>query len=496
MLRLGFVLSGLLLSCNTTQVSKIRSIDKSPSTEGVLLSGKDPQNQLYRAVGFFKGKLNCTAFLWNSRTHAVGPATVITNGHCVQDFASKATAFEVITNQILDRPMAVSFPFFFDQIEETTVYNGKKIVYASMNAVDIAIVELDVTWEQLEQVGLRPLTLASEPAIVGAPLKVIGIPLGGIDPSEQYLRQMLCKQEGKVDLVEWHWHWFDSQRNNCANIVKGNSGSPVLNNLGQVVSLLNTTSVGAISESCYMGNPCEVQSDKTALVPNKSYAVGLERLPKCFDGEGLLRFTQDCFLPRPEILAVTNAPSNPTAPIDRQGQPLLWKTSITSPQFRQMQWKFGPLFKTNCRDLEGYTEPQSLDQGILNGTPIPTENGIYGLCLLGSTADIPADSRFANVYILNVDTISPSLKPLLNVNTGSVYTRVDPIFAVPELSDYSLAHGPIVGPTCEALTYFTYRRIPVILKNSDLPLRFCVQGKDHVGNKGPIFEYPLAKASR
>jgi hypothetical protein len=249
----------------------------------------------------------------------------------------------------------------------------------------------------------------------------------------------------------------------------------VLNAQNEVFAVLNTTSATGISDSCYLGNPCEMQRPGTVMVANKNYAMDIVGLQECFDDQ-TLAFGSDCPLPGPETVAYRDAPAIPTRPVDRQGQPLHWTV-----QAENAIWKMGAVGDIDCRDDDDYRR-EPLPTGEL-----PQENGVYLLCLQKEDAD----ERFPTVVVLSLDTRPPTLKPELSLWYSERGVSFEPIFKVPELSFFWVGFGPQEGTSCETLKLTPYRRIPIHVDKRNLPARICVQGEDHAGNRGPIFSYDV-----
>lgn len=179
----------------------------------------------------------------------------------------------------------------------------------------------------------------------------------------------------------------------------------------------------------------------------------------------------------------------PTRPVDLQNRPILWNLKTSSQSFDQLRWKLISPAEGDCREKKGYSELLPIDAPILTGQAIPNQAGIYLLCLWGSHNREPADLRFPTVVVLSIDTKSPSLKPSLSLRVGDDHVSFEPIFQVPELSSFWLGFGPAATTSCDSLRLSPYRRIPVNITAEDLPAKICVQGEDHAGNRGPIFEY-------
>jgi hypothetical protein len=336
--------------------------------------------------------------------------------------------------------------------------------------------ELNASWGELERKGLGPLPQARKSTEAGRAIRTVGAPQGSFPIHEQFLREAHCVEETRTSIVEWYWTWFDMHRNSCADVREGSSGSPVLNDQGQVYAVLNTTSATGTSDSCYLGNPCELQEPGAFMVANKNYAINVVDLQGCFKDQALT-FGDDCPLPSPETVAYRDAPPTPTGPVDRQGQALRWEIKAEE----QALWKLGPVGEIDCLDDDDY------QNGPLPNGELPKDNGVYLLCLQKKNAD----ERFPTVVVLSLDTRPPTLKPELSLMGWGDGLSFEPIFQVPELSFYWVGFGRQGETQCDNLKLTPYRRIPIRIKKEDLPARICVQGEDHAGNRGPVFAYDV-----
>ena len=106
--------------------------------------------------------------------------------------------------------------------------------------------------------------------------------------------------------------------------------------------------------------------------------------------------------------------------------------------------------------------------------------GFYVLCVAE-----PGSERFAASAIVQVDSTPPVRQPELSVNDAGDTLFVEPIFSVPELSDFVIKFGsPPVTDCADEEGYSRFRRIPVQVAVSELPVTVCVIGSDEAGNEG------------
>ncbi len=474
--RFSLLIATVLFGCQSSYSSRFQNEEGGFPEPSILLKNAHGAAQAFSSVGRLHAAMTCTAFLW--KPEGAGPeakALALTNGHCVMPYSDRSSAYDVWVKRPASSEWKLVLNYFVDTPESRRTIPVQSIVYATMKATDLALLELNASWAELERDGLKPLPEAQKPASANSPIRTVGVPLGPFPSAEQFLREAHCVEETRASIVEWYWTWFDAHRNSCADIHEGSSGSPVVNAQGEVYAILNTTSAGSISDSCYLGNPCEMQRPGAFMVANKNYALDLTDLSQCFQNQ-LLTFGPDCPLPPPETVAYRNAPVIPTGPLDKQGQPIRWAVEAQG-----ALWKLGPVGEIDCRDDDEYRS-EALPSG-----PLSQDNGVYLLCLQKKDAD----ERFPTVVVLSLDTRAPTLKPELSLHSSAQFLSFEPIFQVPELSLYWVGFGPKGQTNCENLKLTPYRRIPVRIPAKDLPARICVQGEDHAGNRGPIFAYDV-----
>jgi hypothetical protein len=467
---------GALFACQTSYNSKFQNEEGGFPEPSVLLKNAQGTQQALASVGRLEAAMSCTAFLWKpADAKPEASALVVTNGHCVMPYSDRASTYEVWTERPAPQTWTLILNYFVDTQNAQTTIGIQSIVYASMKGVDLALLKLPMSWAELETLGLKPLPVAPRAPRSGTAIRTVGVPLGDFPQEEQFLREAHCVEETRVSLVEWYWTWFNTHRNSCADIREGSSGSPVLNAEGAVYAVINTTSATGISDSCYLGNPCEMQRPGAFMVANKNYAIPLVDLDDCFN-QDTFAFGSACPLPSPDTVAYEDAPYIPLRPVDQNGEPIHWQVKAPG-----ALWKFGAVGDIDCLDDDDY-RAEPLPTGAL-----PEANGVYLLCLQKPKGDV----RFPTVVVLSIDTRPPTLKPRLSIFGLDTGLRYEPIFQVPELSFYRIGHGPLASTQCENLVLRPYRRIPIFIDGKDLPARICVQGEDHAGNPGPIFSYEV-----
>ena len=54
------------------------------------------------------------------------------------------------------------------------------------------------------------LTEEQAHAVLQRTIDLLGVPVAGIDPEEQFLRREDCTMTGQADLLEFQWHFFDA----------------------------------------------------------------------------------------------------------------------------------------------------------------------------------------------------------------------------------------------------------------------------------------------
>lgn len=285
-------------------------------------------------------------------------------------------------------------------------------------------------------------------------------------------------------------------RADCPDIYGGSSGSPVIDrSSGLVVAIVNTTTLGSGGGSdCFLGRPCEVTGSAWSVAPDTSYVMPTTGLAACFDAAGGFALGGACPLDPGSGVVLSGAPqtANPNLPGSAGRPPVTrWATTMGGDGFDAYRTKTGPLGSTDCEATSGYGDAKTIANDPVVDDPLPTTEGQYVLCALGHSNLSPGDGwqepRFASFASVLIDTTPPRGVPQLSVrDDGPGGWSVEPIFAIPEFSDYSLKAGPARQVDCaDANGYVRYRRVPIVVPAEGAPAAVCIQSYDDANNPAP-----------
>ncbi|STD10926.1 V8-like Glu-specific endopeptidase [Dermatophilus congolensis] len=151
-----------------------------------------------------------------------------------------------------------------------------KLLYATLKRSDVALYELDKTFEELERGGVKPRYFAKATPEVGDELSI---------PSALWGKSYLCGFNGFIPVLkEGNYYWEKSLRysGEKCGLIPGTSGSPIFNKDGEIVGIHNTKNEGG--KKCEADNPCEVdESGKVSVAQGVSYGQRVDELVGCFD---------------------------------------------------------------------------------------------------------------------------------------------------------------------------------------------------------------------
>jgi len=416
----------------------------------------------------------CTGFIINHGV-ANAPAYLMTNGHCVGLFDSATVHHQ------LPAEGKARFNLFKDNLAGAISVNINEISWASMRGTDIAILKTDQTLAQLQQQGLRAYTLAPLPK-PGTALSIAGVPVKDIPQEEWALRQVQCKAGQTTRVFEFVWIWDRAQAGDCGGILPGHSGSPVFDPAGQVVGIVNTSTIGAeAGGNCYLGKPCELRKTGVVAAPNTSYWLAVDGIRGCFTANGEFSLQQAaCSLEQPEPFVARNAARVQQARIGWQTE-LAWQAELAGP--RTISLKSGPLHSTDCRDPAGYNG--SYFSGAVYEKAIgSSKEGHWLLCAAGYGEDGRIQTRNAGFTTLEIDNTAPVRPVKLHVVRFDGAIKFQPLFSPPELSSYRWKVGKPSETDCaDSAGYRTFFRIPRFAELNELPLKVCLIGSDEAGNE-------------
>jgi hypothetical protein len=285
-----------------------------------------------------------------------------------------------------------------------------------------------LTLGQLKEIGIEPLSWARELPAFGDEIRIISAAAGDGNGTE-FLREHRCRHEGLTDVVESIWHWHDLARNNCEDILPGTSGAPVLNQDDALFAIVNTSSRHALSQDCYLGQPCELTEQNFQVAASRNYGSVVLGLPHCFNAQGVFSLDDArCPLERKSSLLITGQSQTPLNPQTLKAQDRRWNIQLqpADKSSRGFRYKTVRLPSQKCRQSSGYSERLSWSDTRLKALPLPQTPGLHALCLVSEEDFQRNELRHAARVILNVDTKAPQLKPRLVTHPNAQ----DPFMAV------------------------------------------------------------------
>ncbi|MCO5187712.1 MAG: hypothetical protein M9918_05830 [Anaerolineae bacterium] len=453
----------------------------------VALENADGAYDSYRAIGRLNGDVTCTTVFVAPGDNPAAPATVLTSGRCAGAFGAN----ETFTDREVDG-WIVQFNNFADMPDAQVELPVQRIVYATMRGMDVAVLELDATVQEMADAGITPLALTTTEAEPGT--RVIAVSSASDEDSAEatFLRAATCTLDDQADLLEFVWQWHAAWRNDCADITSASAGSPLLDvEDNRIVALSSTTTAGSDQGNCYLDRPCEIGNDGVTVREAANYAVSVAGLNACFSADGVLDVTLDaCPLPGAELIGVSGAPMATqavTTDSDGNESPVTWNATVSSGAFSHYRTKIGPVTSTDCRDGADYSEPLSLADGGLIDDPLPLEDGFYVLCVIGGNSEVVdetwQDSADAISIRVEIDATPPTIEPLIAIRELDDVWRIGYRYTPPEISAYLFKIGPLAATDCtELLDYFDPGQGEIDLAQADGPYTLCVIAIDQAGN--------------
>jgi uncharacterized protein (TIGR03437 family) len=455
-----------------------------------LLSNRQGENDAYTGVGRLSGNGTCTGFLLRATNAptASTPAYVVTNGHCVD----RSSANAIVAGAAFSG--RVVFRFFHDTIERQLAAAIRRTAYSTMKAVDVAVLELNSTYTELLDAAVRPLAVSSTPASGGDDVITVGAPVSNIPAEESFLRLARCTLDPPVDLIEWIWRFWRALPNRCSDIHGGSSGSPMIAaGSGQVVALINTSTVGAPRDSgafpCSLNQPCEVASGGFRYRQNTNYAVPIHGLAACFDAQGVFDLTRSgCPLDPGRQLTLS------TPAIAMQPGKATWNVRVSGAAWPFYRYKTVREGHGDCRDPGGYGPALAVSETSRIDDALPAEQGRYYLCVVGmgsASGESAQPLKFVSMVHARVDGEPPVPRSRYSFQDTGAEFVIQPVFLPPEIVDFRYKINEGQSPCGNSADYLPYRRVPIRVTKATKPESFCLIAVDEAGNAGEPLEIAL-----
>jgi hypothetical protein len=437
---------------------------------------------------------NCTGTLIDTGV-PTGPAYILTNGHCTGDVGRSAQAVTI------GEEWFGPADFFAAKGSEAVLsVDAEMLEYSTMRGRDIAIVRLAATLGELEDLGVRPIPIASREPSPGTSVVNIGVPVQDLAPDDWVLRRGECTLGEQHTLIESAWLWFGSWANDCPGIIQGSSGSPLLtlDATGaptEVVSVINTTSWGvstADGGECFINRPCQVSPDGAEMVEETSYGVSVAGVDHCFNGAGVFVLSDGCPLETTSVWATRGGGSfrGGNKPNGVGQNP---EVSLAGTHPGTARVAIAPLGDgTNCLSPGAYTEAMVVsfpsagepwEDGVIVPVPLPEEEGRYVFCAV-------ADDNYggATTVLFDVDRtppIFPADATVQSIGDGAVLVQAH--LNPPEISTVRFTWGHPDTVDCDDTATFQDLFIaPLTIFADDLPATYCLYGLDAAGNPTPV----------
>jgi len=472
-----WLLSGLLCLSGSLSVAHGKDYGEGVQnfTESKILNNKDGSHDHWRGIGrLFSLNGNCTATLLDTQDPTgtlPTPAYVLTSGHCTE-----LTNASIVTNKPI--PGFMQFNYFADTAPFLT-YPLKKVAWRSIQGVDMAIIELDVSLRTLLKEGIQPLGLAIERPVDGTDVLVVGAPMHDQDT----LRLAACTLQPAQEIVEGRWVWRNTLMTRCKDMKGGGSGSPLLDRrTNQIIGVIGTGNLGVQAYPCAEHAPCTPDGGHYKAIPGDVYGNPTDFLSRCFV-EGLLVQNVDSSCPLYPVFSVSAAADSPQRYVrigkkeDGTAEIPTWNYhfTINTPFYRHKTVRTA----MDCERPQHYSGVTSAQEAFID-TEIGDQVGMYFLCIVGvgSADQRPSEGLTNNVLSLPVEILdnTPTAQPELSFAAGvQVSTTANEL---PHRT-YAYKFGPTRTTDCSDKTdYSPSEYIYAWLENSDMPGKLCTIAYD------------------
>jgi uncharacterized protein (TIGR03437 family) len=475
----------LILLCGAESLLADR---KQPPASSQLLKNAASENSAFAAVGQLKATLTCTGTLIDPSGSGApeAKAWLLSAGHCVS-----LEPYGVILNQ--PSTAQVQFNYFVDTANSRITVKARAIAWSSMKGVDVSLIELNATLGDLRVQGLVPFHLASSKPRAGQSVFWTGIPLSPIPPELQFLRLGRCTLGSPVPLLEGSWIWNADHSNDCPDLYAGASGSPLFDaDANEVIGVIGTTTTLNFEQGpdydCQVNRPCVTRGGGPVMQTNTSYASPVQGLGQCFDQANVLDVNRVGCPLDPGYQLTIQSGANEVQP-EVNGSPATWNAALGgSPHY--YAYKHFPIGEDDCGSFSGYTAPIPVATAPVINDRVGSKDGYYLLCVIAG--DMPSfDSSWqrlphASMRFKKLDS-QPPFVPIdyvvVPLTSGYQLTNLTGGEGTSDLGITQAKSGPPSMTDCsDPQNYRALLSIPMIVRNSDMPLRVCWKISDKAGN--------------
>ncbi len=285
----------------STLVSIFATLFAASTAQAFPLTSSKPWNpstgvEIFYSSGFtYDGVAalsNCSgSFVKFKSAPASALGLVLTNGHCTGGmFGGMPKPGQVIYKK------AQTFNMKLLKHDGSTLAGLKatQILYGTMTDTDVALLQLNQTYAQIESAtGVKPLVLSDVAPLPGDPMDI---------PSGYWKRTYTCVIEATIPtLKEGGYIMVNSLRYSPVGceVVGGTSGSPIVSPIsGEVIAINNTGNEDGAK--CTMNNPCEVDSaGNITVIKGRGYGQQIYTLNTCVTAQGNFDLAvTGCVLPK------------------------------------------------------------------------------------------------------------------------------------------------------------------------------------------------------
>lgn len=273
------------------------NVPSDPRVNWEVMRNQNGVNNVWKGVAqvTLNGGPECTATLIKvPNCPNPNKAQMITNGHCTQkngNYGVRFGAFE-------DTPA-----------NEKHDVRMSELLYSSRDFYDLAIMEVDTSYQALARLGIQPMEIAQTPINSTAPLRTVGVPLNGLEKHEQVMRTSVCRQKGPVTLVDGTNMWRNDIALDQCSLTGGASGSGLFND-GKMYGLVHAGAVNeAFGNKACVIDSCVYDGRSEPKRNLDNYGFDVTFLHKCYENCRINTKRPGCPLPDPDKrITISHAP--------------------------------------------------------------------------------------------------------------------------------------------------------------------------------------------